>query len=70
MWRTLSTANIKGIGKTVTLAQALFSLLGYTFFVIIVLATTITETQHHETRWKVCQILYIRMETGFEELQD
>ena len=27
MWRTLSTANIKGIGKTVTLAQALFSLL-------------------------------------------
>ena len=32
MWRTLSTANIKGIGKTVTLAQALFSLLGYTFF--------------------------------------
>ena len=29
----LSTANIKGIGKTVTLAQALFSLLGYTFFV-------------------------------------
>ena len=32
MWRTLSTANIKGIGKTVTLAQALFSLLGYKFF--------------------------------------
>ena len=29
---TSSTANIKGIGKTVTLAQALFSLLGYTFF--------------------------------------
>ena len=25
-------ANIKGIGKTVTLAQAPFSLLGYTFF--------------------------------------
>ena len=35
----LSTANIKGIGKTVTLAQALFSLLGYTLFVPI--ATTI-----------------------------
>ena len=31
---TSSTANIKGIGKTVTLAQALFSLLGYTFFEI------------------------------------
>ena len=27
MWRTLSTAYIKGIGKTVTLGQALFSLL-------------------------------------------
>ena len=32
MWRTLSTAYIKGIEKTVTLAQAVFSLLGYTFF--------------------------------------
>ena len=36
MWRTLSTAYIKGIGKTVTLAQALFSLLGYTFFADII----------------------------------
>ena len=31
MWRTLSTANIEGIGKTVTLGQALFSFLGYRF---------------------------------------
>ena len=36
MWRTLSTAYIKGIGKTVTLAQAVFSLLRYTFFAYIV----------------------------------
>ena len=35
MWQTLLTAYIKGIGKTVTLGQALFSLLRYTFFVII-----------------------------------
>ena len=33
---TSSTANIKGIGKTVTLAQALFSLLGFTFFDITI----------------------------------
>ena len=32
MWRTLSTAYIKGIGKTVILGQALFSLLRYKFF--------------------------------------
>ena len=32
MRRTLSTANIKEIGKTVTLGQALLSLLRYTFF--------------------------------------
>ena len=31
MWRTLPTAYIKGIGKTVTLGQALFSLLRYKF---------------------------------------
>ena len=32
MWRTLPTANIKGIGKTVTLGQALFSFLRGRFF--------------------------------------
>ena len=40
---TSSTANIKGIGKTVTLAQALFSLLGYTFF----------DDSELETKWAV-----------------
>ena len=32
MWQTLLTANIKGIGKTITLGQALFSFLRYKFF--------------------------------------
>ena len=44
MWRTLLTANIKGIGKTVTLGQALFSLLRYKFFDYVPKASDIRKT--------------------------